>query len=752
MRIKIKVVLLTLSLICLLALISIGTWIWSLNSEIEEKLANRRFLPPTEFFSAPKTYSVTEKYTRDQIRQELLRREYREVPSDRQLATGQFWTLDLEDCKQRIGLDKINFENPICLILSPKQTPDPVFSTPPLRLQALVWGAENNQILLAFQGQPLHESKQIWLEPEVFAQYLGQTPVLQSWTSLGETPATCLNAVLAIEDANFLEHNGVSFLGIARATLKNILYGRAAQGGSTITQQMVKNFFLTPEKTLKRKATEIIMSILLEMHAKKDEIFETYLNIIYMGQSGPFEVRGFGAAAKHYFHRDLAQLQLSECSLLAAILNSPGNFDPVRKPENALKRRARVLEKMVEQKLITDSEAKAANAEGLPTLSPQKLWETAPYYIQAALSELNKTGVSAEGLQIFTGLVVSHQEAAQKAIQNRIQKLEAENPKIQKIANRGIPLEGLFLSLDLENNWMTAAVGGRSFRKTQYNRILESHRQIGSLIKPFVYYTALEQNSELGPLSIVRDEKMTIRYEGQSWTPENYGKKYEGEIPLYAGLKKSLNAATVKIGMDAGLENLISNLRKAGVSSPLSPLPSLTLGSFELYPTEVLQAYSTLAHFGKMIKPIWIRSARYPDGEVVFTNNSKLEQTLNLQTSAQVVSMMKQTVQSGTAQAIHSSGFLLPAAGKTGTTSDSRDAWFSGFTQDTLALAWIGYDQNESHNLTGASGPVPVWIDFMKSISNTKSAAVDFSWPEGTHTEKVQPEGEAEEIELLFRN
>ncbi len=736
-----------LALMCIVLI----TWVWNLNDEVQDKLQNRRFLPPTEFYTSPLAIGAQDRWTRDELRHELVRRQYRENPPDRPLSAGQFWSLEGAACTASIGHLE-NVSEPQCLILSPQETPDPEFAQPEMKLQAVIWSAADPAIVAAAaRANPLRPAAQVWLEPEVFAQYLGSTPVLQNWTNLGDTPSSCLNAVLAIEDSQFLEHGGVSFLGIGRAAAKNILQGRFAQGGSTITQQMVKNFFLTSERTLKRKVTEIMMSMLLEAHANKDEIFETYLNIIYMGQSGPFEVRGFGAAARHYFNQDLSQLGLSECSLLAAILNSPGNFDPSRKPEAAQRRRARVLERMAELSMISPEDAASAQAAPLPKIQRQTLWETAPYYIQAALFTLTQAGLSSEGLQIFTGLKSSHQEVAQKSVQGQIEKLEKDHPKIKEIAAKGIPLEGLLLSMDLRNNWITAAVGGRSFRKTQYNRILDGHRQIGSLMKPFVFYSALENDPSLNALTTIKDAKFSYKYEGQTWSPVNYGRKYEGEVPMYYALKKSLNAATAQAGITAGLPRLKDVAERAGSTSTLKPLPSLTLGAFELYPTEVLRMYSTLAHLGQKSEPIWVRSARYPQGNTVYTPSIESSEVLDPVVTAQVVGMMKQTTQSGTAAAVKASGFDLPTAGKTGTTSDSRDTWFAGFTPQRLTLAWIGYDQNASHNLTGGSGTVPIWIEFMKKATEHDSKK-DFAWPSGVRSLHVQPALETSEIELILKN
>ena len=748
MKFNWKRILTGISLAGLALLILLGAWAWNLNSDVEEKLHNRRFLPPTEFYTSPLVFDAGALWSPEQVKNELLNRNYVESPRDRALDPGHFWVLQGADCLQSFPQPP-QASDPTCLIFNPQETPDPAFAPEQMHLQAITWEKDQPAISQTFQGNPLTLSDGAFVEPQLFAQYLGATPVLQKWTALGETPSSCLNAVLSIEDAQFLEHGGVSFLGMARAALKNLLHGRVAQGGSTITQQMVKNFFLTSERTFKRKMTEIIMSMLLELHQNKDEIFETYLNIIYMGQSGPFEVRGFGAAARHYFNQDLPQLETHQCALLAAILNSPGSFDPDRKPENALKRRNHVLDRMNELGFLSQDDAEKAKLEKLPHLERTALWETAPYYIQAALVEIKNKGFSPDGLQIFTGLETAHQAAAQKAVQGQIQTLEKENKRIQKISAKGIPLEGLLLSMNLHRKWITAAVGGRSYRKTQYNRILDGHRQVGSLMKPFVFYTALEQNKSLNALSPAQDVRQTYKYENQSWSPENYGHKYFGEVPLYFALKNSLNAATAQVGMQAGVEHIMQTAERAGSRSPLKAFPSLTLGAFELYPTEVLEMYSTLARMGERVAPVWVRSARFPQGQTIFTSPTETTPALDPIIDAQIVGMMKQTVQTGTAAGVTRSGFNLPAAGKTGTTSDSKDAWFAGFTPERLTIAWVGYDQNESHGLTGGSGTVPIWIDFMKSVTTHDSPA-DFPWPKGVKTEKVQPPLETKEIELIF--
>lgn len=732
---KPKALLISFAVLSCLVILAGSIWIYQLNQKITEGLATKKFLPPTQYFSAPEEFSVDDPISKDAFLKNLTNRNYRLRTWDQKLFPGDFTDATLNECKSNLG-SGFPQDGDSCTLFLPIDNGDPAAEAQ--KFQMIVWNSQG-KLLATFQGSPLLASPSVQLEAQLFAQYLDEQPIIQNYRQLGEIPPLCLNAVLAIEDSHFLEHSGFSITGIARAFFNNLL-GRNQQGGSTITQQMVKNYFLTAERTFKRKATELLMSVLLEAHSSKDQILETYLNIIYLGQKGPFQVRGFAAASEYYFGKSLDQAQLSDCALLAAILNSPGLFDPFKKPENALKRRDLVLGRMVELQMITQAEADEAKKQALPTEQAKlKLNETAPYYINAAQKEIKDIGYDPIGLKVFTGLRVKDQVAAQAAVQSHLQNLETRNKKIISLKEKKMDLEGVLISVENKSGLVTSLVGGRSFRQTQFNRAIDGHRQVGSIMKPFVYLTALLRQSpkSYDPLTDLTDAKFNYKYEGQTWSPDNYGKKYYGTVPMYFALKESLNAATASLGLEVGLDHIVDTAQKVGIYSPLKPVPAMTLGAFELYPMEVAEAYTSLARMGDHIRLSTVRGLADESGKKIYAREIVTEQTVSPQDVGILVSMMKQTIASGTAKYISSSGFPAPAAGKTGTTSDNKDAWFAGFTAQRTAIVWVGYDQPTSNGLTGANGAVPIWFQFMNQTLNPDGIR-DFNWPSGLESRVIE--------------
>ncbi|MBX9767817.1 MAG: transglycosylase domain-containing protein, partial [Bdellovibrionales bacterium] len=532
--------------------------------------------------------------------------------------------------------------------------------------------------------------------------------------------------------------------GILRALVKNIFAGKVRQGGSTITQQLVKNYFLTPERTLRRKLKEFAMAILLESRATKDEILETYVNEIYMGQNGVFQVRGHGAASLHYFGKPLADLNLSECALLAAIINSPGKFNPFLHPEDAMKRRTRVLDQMKELNLIDEAQHQASVEVPLPNNPKRALSEPAPFFVDAVRARIAELEIPTDaGLRVFTTLDLSAQEAATQAVKSGVERLEAQFPKLKKNKEAGERLEGALVSADPLSGFITAIVGGRNFRESQFNRAIRSKRQIGSLMKPIVYLSALESldsNAEARtPLTLLEDQKRTFTDHGQKWTPENYDGVYHPQVPMFFALKSSLNVATAQLGIQIGLDGIVDLARRLGVSSRLEAMPSLTLGAFEMTPVEVLQIYSTLARFGNKFPLTSIERIESLEGENLYQFVIDPERVVSEDAVAVLVGMMKHTLISGTARGIFKSGFVHPAAGKTGTTSDYKDSWFAGFTPYHVAITWVGYDSNKPSGLTGGSGAAPLWTDYMKNFG-AEFPAVDFRWPETTEMRLIEPD------------
>ena len=394
-----------------------------------------------------------------------------------------------------------------------------------------------------------------------------------------------------------------------------------------------------------------------------------------------------------------------------------------------------------------------------------KASETAPYFIDAVRRQMKELNLSSEGAKIYTSLDLEAQQEAQQALQSHLNNLEKNVKALKQKKEKGHNLEGVVLSGDPETGLISVVVGGRSFRMTQFNRAIDGHRQVGSIMKPFVYLTALAQpeneTRNFTPLSLLNDERFEIKYEGQRWSPENYTQKFYGIVPLFYALKNSLNASTASLGLKVGLDKIITTANTLGLQSPMKALPSLVLGSFEMYPREVLQAYMTITHLGQKPNLSFIRKVVDNNGKDVYEHIPQATPVYDPVDTAVLVGMMKQTVLTGTARAVSLSGFTHPAAGKTGTTSDYKDAWFVGFTPHMTTLVWVGYDNNEATRLTGGSGAVPVWVQFMKKAA-TIYPAEDFPWPEGTvkvtltpeQLEKVGAKKEEEDntpVELIFR-
>lgn len=742
-----------------LLIISVAWGFFSLGERMDKTLAEKRFLQPTEYFAEGPRFQFRGLIEPDAVEKTFQDLLYRKRQADQILLPGDYFRGDNASCTTRLGAS-LPAEVAGCFAFVRKDVSNEQAPTE----QAVILFAPDGLILKAAKGPALTDVPELHLEPTRFAQYLGSEPLMQEKTPLGNIPPACLNAIIAIEDQNFLEHGGFSVTGILRAVFKNVATGRRAQGGSTITQQLVKNYFLTSEKKFSRKLQEIVMSVMLETRFTKDEILQTYLNEIYLGQNGAFRVHGYGSASRYYFGKPVEELNLSECALMAAIVNNPGHYNPWKNAEGARTRRALVLSKMIEQKMISTAEAETAKAAPLPAKAGQAMaTETAPYFIDAVRKQMRANGWPLDGVKIYTSLDLEAQQAAQEAVQKHLAHLETTNKYIKGLKDKGRSLEGMLLSGDPTNGLIHVAVGGRSYRMTQFNRAVDSRRQVGSVMKPFVYLAALgsprADGTKFTPLTLIKDEKVVLKYEGQTWAPENYEKKYDGEIPLFFALKNSINAATVNLGLEIGLDPIITAAQQMGIDSELKKLPSLMLGAFELAPREVLTAAMTLSQFGQRPRLSFIRRVQTAEGTLLYEHDGAPAPAGDPVNTAVLVGMMKQTLITGSAKAATLLGFKYPAAGKTGTTNDYRDTWFYGFTPHVATVVWVGFDDNTPTKMTGGSGSVPVWTEFMKKVA-TRFPPDDFPWPAGTVKHEMTRadlealhayrEGDPEKMELIF--
>ncbi|MEK6628375.1 MAG: transglycosylase domain-containing protein [Bdellovibrionota bacterium] len=705
--------------------------------EFKKKLSSQDLTPSTRYFARGPSYLTGQKWNENKFSASLKQQNYRIREPEQVLMAGDAKKLTLADCKYLTRNESLA-EDYHCWMWQNHEKETFTVVIDPLLIIQSTW-----------RGAPVAEPH--WkasLDPILVAQYKNQLPIMQHELKISEFPVNCLNAVMAIEDSEFLNHSGLSYLGLTRSLIKNITKRRYAQGGSTITQQLVKNYFLTPEKTLKRKLIELYLAVKLESEWTKDEILETYLNIIYMGQTGAFQVSGFGAAAQYYFDKPVQKLNLAECSLMAAIINNPKVNNPWKNSEKALNRRNNVLSKMKDLNLISEIEFNEALKIPLPKQIETKASETAPYFFEAVRSQIAELKLPAEMQNIYTSLDLEEQQNAQVALQKQIAYLEKNRSHLVKNKEKGLKLEGLVISTENQTGLINALVGGQSYRQTQFNRALNAKRQIGSLIKPFVYLTAL--NEGFDPSTELIDEKFEWKYDKKKWTPENYDKKFHGNIPLYYALKESLNASTAQLAFKIGLPKLIELTHQIGFTSIMEGTPATSLGASVHYPIEVLDSYRTLANLGQFTKSGFIEKIKNKENEVIYSFKPVFEQKLDVIATSVLVGMMKETLKSGTAKSAISLGWSTPSAGKTGTTSDNKDVWFSGFTPYQTTLVWLGYDYGASSQLTGASGAVPVWVDLMK-LSQHVWPAADFNFPDTVEKRDVNLHGTENKTELVFK-
>lgn len=714
---------------------------WPFSTEdFQKKLSSKDLTPSTRYYARGPSFLSGQKWNESKFQSQLQQQNYRIRDSEQVLMAGDAKKLPISNCKALTGMD-LN-DNFYCWMW---QTHDQETYT------VLI----NEQLTIdsTWVGSTPERYWKASLDPILVAQYKGQQPIMQNELKISDFPVNCLNAVMAIEDSEFLTHSGLSYVGLTRSLIKNISKMRYAQGGSTITQQLVKNYFLTPEKTISRKLKELYLAVKLESEWTKDEILETYLNIIYMGQSGAFQVLGFGAASQYYFHKPVQQLNLAECSLIAAIVNNPGLFNPWKHAERATARRATVLGKMKELNLITEAELNEALKVALPKEIKTNAAETAPYFFEAVRKQMGELKIPIESQNIYTSLDLEAQQNAQAALQKHISELEKSRKNLIKNKAKGLRLEGLVLSTENQTGLVNTLVGGQNYLQTQFNRALNGRRQIGSLIKPYVFLTALVngiEGNKADPLTILNDTKFVWKYDKKSWTPENYEKKFNGEVPLYFALKESLNVPTAEIAQKVGIDKIIDLTHQIGFTSKMENSPATSLGASVHYPIEVLDSYRTLANLGRFTKSGFIERIKNKENEVVFEFKPSFEAKLDSENIAVLVGMMKETLKSGTAKSAAALGWNSPAAGKTGTTSDNKDAWFTGFTPFQTTVVWLGYDQGASSQLTGGSGAVPVWVDIMKKYLSIWPEA-DFNFPDTVEKQIVTLHGTNKETEMIFK-
>ena len=592
-------------------------------------------------------------------------------------------------------------------------------------------------------GQP-EEFTTIRLEPEIIAPVFSDEMEDRTLVTLKDVPGHLVEAVILIEDERFFKHKGVDPIGIMRAAIKDVLAMKIVQGGSTLTQQLVKNYFLHSKKTITRKINEALLAMILEKRHTKAEILEAYLNEIYLGQRGRSSVMGVGEAARLYFAKNVSQLTVGESALLAGLIKSPSEYSPFKNKGNARARRDFILDKMYDEELITARELADAKAEDIvPPERPLQVVK-APYFIDFVKQQVGELYppeiLTSEGMKIFTTIDMAAQLAADAAVAEGLKKLETTYASQLPKEHEGL-LEGALIAIQPQTGFVRALVGGRDFEKSQYNHVVLARRQPGSTFKPFVYLTAFDpkrSKTPFAPSSYIADESFKVRAGGEDWSPLNYDKKEHGRVTLRKALEESYNIATAKLGIEAGLENIVQTARDIGITSELMAVPSLSLGAFEVTPMELAAAYTVFPNGGIRAEPISIINVVDKDGNMLERRSIEMKRVFDAGPAYVATSVMKGVIDRGTGAGVRAMGFKGIAAGKTGTTSDYRDAWFVGFTPDLLALTWVGYDDNVSTKMSGSRAALPIWTNFMKTyIGNSQE---DFPVPKDVILVKIDPE------------
>lgn len=531
---------------------------------------------------------------------------------------------------------------------------------------------------------------------------------------LNKVPKPLIQALIATEDRNFYHHHGVSVRGTARAVVSNVTGGKR-QGGSTLTQQLVKNFYLTPERTLKRKVNEAFMAFLLELHYDKDEILEAYLNEVNLGQNGNYSINGYGLASQFYFGLPLRELSIAQQAFLVGLVQGPSLYNPWRNPESAKKRRNIVLNNMLVMGYLTQDQydtesAKPLNVISKPTIGPARFPDFLDIVRRQLKAEYQEGDLTNQGLRIFTTLDPIAQTKIQKSFIDTVSRISKANPARLK------DLQGAVLVSHPENGELIAAVGSTA-DFTGFNRAIDAKRQVGSLLKPAIYLSALE-SGRYNWASVVEDSPISIPIDGnKSWTPKNYSGSGYGYVPMVQALANSYNLSAVRLGQEFGLSTFSNNLSKLGVTSKIPSYPSIFLGAVDMSPMEVLSIYGNFATGGFKYPNKSIRSVVDSNGRSLDRYSLNVQQTIDPAAAYLLNYGLQRVMTAGTGKAAYNSlPTSLNLAGKSGTTNDTRDSWFAGYSGNHLAVVWLGLDDNKVTGLTGTSGALPVWINVMKQL------------------------------------
>ncbi len=672
----------------LVGLVVLAVFAVYLDAVVQEKFSGKRWTVPAKVYARPLELFVGQKLSKADFLQELDALGYRRETSangpgavsvagnNLELHTRGFQFYESSEPAQRI---RVRFSGDYVAGLNQANGGNLAVA----RLEPMLIGGL----------YPAHQEDRLLIKLEQLPPYLAET-------------------LVAIEDREFFNHFGVSPKGIARAVWINATAGQLRQGGSTLTQQLVKNFYLTNERTLARKATEAMMAVLLELHYDKKDILEAYLNEVFLGQDGQRAVHGFGLASQYFFSQPLSELKLDQVALLVGMVKGPTYYNPRRNPERALERRNLVLDVLVEQGVVTQEQATAAKQKPLGVTQRGSMADSSfPAFLDLVKRQLREDyreqDLTEEGLRIFTSFDPILQFKAESALLESLKRMSG-----RKGADE---VEAGMVVTNPETGEVQVLIGSRQPRFAGFNRALDAVRPIGSLMKPAIYLAALERPSQYTLTSWLEDQPFSIKgQDGQVWTPQNYDRKAHGSVYLYQSLANSYNLSSVKLGMELGVPTVLKTLDRLGVEQKWPAYPSMLLGAGALSPLEVADMYQTIANGGFNTPLRGIRSVLTAEGEPLKRYPYQIQQRFDAGAIYLLQNAMQRTMREGTGRSVYNRlPGSLKLAGKTGTSNDSRDSWFAGFSQDLLAVVWMGRDDNGPTPFTGASGALQVWTEFM---------------------------------------
>ena len=618
-----------------------------------------------------------------------------------------------------------------------------------------------------------HEGDSYELEPVlVTALFEGSDRAKRQLIKFDELPKDLVNAIVAIEDRRFFQHSGVNYYRLAEAGITDIIHGHRTQGGSTLTMQLSRGFFLTPEKTVKRKLTEMLIAMDLEQKFSKQQIFQMYANEVPLGQRGTYSIMGVGEGSRAYFNKDVKNLTLPECALIAGIIQRPSYLSPYRHPERALERRNLVLDSMVETGAITRDQAERAKATPLKLAPPNVEASDAPYFVDLVKDQLSnqfsETDLNQQALRVYTTIDPDLQRAASEAVDEGMKLVDEQvikrrtrktrvgtgkDAKVETTVEKGPMPQVALVALDPHTGEVLALVGGRNYGLSQLDHAV-AKRPTGSIFKPFVYATAVNSaldggtiamppptgdgpatNAVFTPATLLDDSPVSIEYGNTVYEPRNYHDSYKGEVTARYALALSLNNATVRLAQDVGFDKVAALARASGISSARGT-PSVALGSYDATPLEMAGAYTVFANGGDRLSPKMVRSVHDSSGKQLESYDTDSKRVLDPRVAYVLTSMMQSVIDNGTGYPVRARGFTAPAAGKTGT---SHDAWFAGYTNNLLCIVWVGNDDYTDLKLAGGATAAPIWAEFMKRAVKVPqySDPKPFAAPQGVVVEQI---------------